>query len=91
MRTLTYIEDGNENDFGKKLNRKDLINFDKRRKLAHVVAEIIKWQNTAYAIEKDTSMIKYLESAETFNETLLWKQSLVCEARKGGKGPNMEV
>lgn len=82
MRLLTYIEDGNENDFGKKLNRKDLINFDKRRKLAHVVAEIIKWQNTSYAIEKDTTVIKYLENAETFNDTLLWKQSLVCEARK---------
>jgi hypothetical protein len=89
LRLLTYIEDGNENDFGKKLNRKDLINFDKRRKLAHVVADIIKWQNTSYAIEKDTTMIKYLESAETFNETLLWKQSQICEARKG-KSPSMD-
>jgi hypothetical protein len=79
---LTYIEDGNVDTFERELNRPDLINFDKRRKIGHILLDILKWQKVPYQFTPDFAIAKYLENVEVMNETLMWKQSLICEAKK---------
>lgn len=73
---LVFIEDGNKD----KLN--DLINFDKRRKVALVIREIQQYQQTPYCLKAVPEIQALLLSPDNPTEDDLYKLSLELEPRK---------
>jgi son of sevenless-like protein len=77
---LTFLEDGNPNTLN---NRQELINFDKRRKVAAVIKEIQQYQITPYNFRDEQTIRDYLNSIEGLTDKALYKYSLICEPRGG--------
>lgn len=77
---LTFIGDGNPDILN---GRQDLINFDKRRKIAFVISEIKQWQQLSYNFAEEKTIADYMLSIEGLTEKALYKYSLICEPRGG--------
>jgi len=74
---LVFIEEGN-----KDVINGDLINFDKRRKIALVIREIQQYQQTPYCLKTIPEIQAALLAPENATEDDLYKLSLELEPRK---------
>ena len=72
---LTFIEDGNQDFDG------DLINFDKRYKIAAVIGEIQQYQKIGYTFTPDPRYHAWLSNLETISEEEGYELSLKVEPR----------
>ena len=79
---LTFIEDGNTDTIK---SRSDLINFDKRMKIAEKIREIQQYQQTPYLLEPVEEIQRFLamnlEEGERDPE-VLYQKSLEMEPRE---------
>lgn len=82
LKDITFINDGNpdtlEQDFGKP----NFINFNKREKLANVILEIRKFQQTPYGGKRDKYLQALIESPEMLDENQIWELSQAIEAKQ---------
>ena len=74
---LVFLEDGNKDRI-----QGDLINFDKRKKIALVIREIQQYQQTPYCLKAVPEIQAALLAPETATEDDLYKLSLELEPRK---------
>lgn len=78
---LTFIEDGNPDMKG------DLINWDKRKLVHNIIAQIQKFQMVGYNLQKDVIIDRYLQEALNKSSTLykddreMYAKSLLLEPR----------
>ena len=73
---LVFIEEGN-----KDMIQNNLINFDKRRKIALVIREIQQYQQTPYCLKAIPEIQAILLSPDNVSEDDLYKLSLELEPR----------
>jgi son of sevenless-like protein len=75
---LTFLEDGNTDLLG------NLINFDKRRRIATVISDIKQYQQAKYALAHEPVLREFvLKISEGFDENKCYKESLRVEPREG--------
>ena len=76
---LTFIEDGNSNQTGPD----SLVNYEKRRMLASVVADVCKYQSVSYDLIPVPEIIQWLmrEPDVPYDENILYQRSLELEPR----------
>lgn len=74
MRDLTFIDIGNED-----LTAKGELNFAKMRMRAETVKELKKFQSVSYDVVPRSSFVNYLSNVVVFDESTLYKHSVVCE------------
>ena len=79
QKEITYIE---ETSFDILDRRPDMINFEKCKKLAYVIREVLQYQIVPYNLLPEPRMQIYLGSLELLSEETLWKMSLICEPRE---------
>eukprot|EP01088_Endostelium_zonatum_P008719 TRINITY_DN21878_c0_g1_i1.p1 TRINITY_DN21878_c0_g1~~TRINITY_DN21878_c0_g1_i1.p1 ORF type:complete len:694 (+),score=167.19 TRINITY_DN21878_c0_g1_i1:80-2161(+) len=72
---LTFIEDGTSDKIG------ELINFDKRRKVAAVVLEIQRYQQTPYNLEVVDTVMDYLNNLKNLSDDEAYQKSLAIIPR----------
>jgi len=75
---LTFVEEGNT-DF---ITEHKLINFDKRRRYAHVIREVTRFQHHPYCYEIVPAIFKFLGKMSNYDEKKLYSLSLQHEPRK---------
>eukprot|EP01096_Ripella_sp_DP13-Kostka_P005712 TRINITY_DN1979_c1_g1_i1.p1 TRINITY_DN1979_c1_g1~~TRINITY_DN1979_c1_g1_i1.p1 ORF type:complete len:456 (+),score=129.65 TRINITY_DN1979_c1_g1_i1:412-1779(+) len=74
LRDLTFIDIGNED-----LTAKGELNFAKMRMRAETVKELKKFQSVSYDVVPRSSFVNYLSNVVVFDESTLYKHSVVCE------------
>jgi len=82
---LTFLEDGNPN-FVELSNGAKLINYDKRRRIAHIIKSINNYQHTPYSFNVVPIIKGYLlAGGEYVDENKCYKLSLAIEPKDGSK------
>ena len=76
---LTFMEDGNP-DFVKD----NLINFEKRKLIYSVIAEVARYQSQPYAFPVLEPIFTFLTELPSFSEKEMYKLSLTYEPRVTG-------
>ena len=74
---LNMVEEGNA-DF---LHRKDIINFEKMRRRAFVMVEMLQYQQTPYNFLPETKIQSFLSKIERIEDITIYKLSLECEPK----------
>jgi len=80
---LTFIEEGNKDFLS--VSGAYLINFDKSRRLARVIQEILLYQQIPYCLQIVPFLLKYLSKLTCYDEGTLYKISLHLEPRTPGQ------
>ncbi len=98
---LTFIEDACPDNFVVRVQRSNeeqqqeeeehvLINFEKRRRVAGVIVDLMNFQKKGYALEAVPGILAFLEKmisqcniSEATGSAELYDMSLVCEPKKG--------
>eukprot|EP01121_Diplochlamys_sp_Union-15-3_P001341 TRINITY_DN11168_c0_g1_i1.p1 TRINITY_DN11168_c0_g1~~TRINITY_DN11168_c0_g1_i1.p1 ORF type:complete len:471 (-),score=56.73 TRINITY_DN11168_c0_g1_i1:49-1263(-) len=68
---LTFVAEGNKDFIGDN----KLINFVKRRRYAHVIQDMTKYQLIPYVLQMVPVLLKYLKKLEYLNENVLYQLS----------------
>lgn len=79
---LTFIEDGNPDMLPVQDGRADIVNFEKRRKVAAVIKDICTYQQTPYNFSKVDAIYNFFASGklETLEDGPLFKKSREIES-----------
>jgi len=78
---LTFIEDGIPDFLLTKDNRKDIINFEKLRKVAGVIEKILLFQPQCYPFEKVPIIYDYIGNLPQMDEAAAYELSLQIEPK----------
>jgi len=76
LRDLTFIGDGNPNNF-----ENGLINFDKRRMVAAVIYEKVEYSQAWYNLKEASEVQNFIRKCQHMNENALYKHSLLVEPK----------
>eukprot|EP01137_Pigoraptor_chileana_P018610 Opistho-2@78357 len=77
---LVMIETGNKSLI--KPDKTELINFDKRRKIATVIQEIQRYQQTPYHLQEVDFLRQYLLDVQILDTNAMYERSLFLEPRE---------
>lgn len=82
LKDITFINDGNPDTLGPDFGKPNLINFNKREKLADVILEIRKFQAIPYSEKRTPVLEAYLMANGTIlDEDSIWQASQIAEPR----------
>jgi len=75
---LSMVEEGNSNTL-LKCTRSDMINFEKKRRVAFVIKEMLQFQSSTYNFKFETKIQTFLSKINALDEDVLYQLSLKCE------------
>lgn len=84
MTDLTFFMEGNPDFIN--AGRPDIINFDKRRRVAQLISELQLWQQNPYPAWEEKTTSDYVTNIEGLTDKALYKYSLICEPKGGTVG-----
>eukprot|EP01130_Rhizamoeba_saxonica_P009876 TRINITY_DN4029_c0_g2_i1.p2 TRINITY_DN4029_c0_g2~~TRINITY_DN4029_c0_g2_i1.p2 ORF type:complete len:686 (+),score=141.66 TRINITY_DN4029_c0_g2_i1:58-2115(+) len=82
---LTFVEDGNPNYLEVDTHEEDIVNFEKMRRVAGVIKEILENKSVAYRFEEVETIYDIVSNMETMDENEQYQRSLEIESRASVK------